>query len=143
LFTNDLPHWKVQRAAALQGIMKTSHLKKIAVWTNNTVDKFLERLDKTYNTKDKFELEIDPEFSKVALDVIGQAAFSIEVNSVVEANSNFTQLVNKVLFIYFYLNLYFIKQLFIFIIIKVMNMTAKYNYLPPWIYRIYYPSGLK
>lgn len=76
--------------------MKTSHLKKIAVWTNNTVDKFLERLDKTYSTNDKFELEIDPEFSKVALDVIGQAAFSIEVNSVVEANSNFTQLVNKV-----------------------------------------------
>lgn len=64
LFTNDMPHWKVQRAAASKGIMKTSHLKKIAVWTNITTDRFLERLHTTYGPN-KFEILIDPELSKV------------------------------------------------------------------------------
>lgn len=59
-----MPHWKVQRAAASKGIMKTSHLKKIAVWTNITTDRFLERLHSTYGNQ-KYEILIDPELSKV------------------------------------------------------------------------------
>jgi hypothetical protein len=35
LFTNNLDLWKVNRAAALQGMMKASHLKKVPDQTNN------------------------------------------------------------------------------------------------------------
>ena len=61
-----MEHWKIQRNAALHGIMKNSHLKQIAVWTNKTTDKLVKRLLKEHSFE-KFEIAIDPELSKVSI----------------------------------------------------------------------------
>ena len=41
LFTNNLEHWKIQRAAALHGMMSNSHLTHVARWAEQTVDRLI------------------------------------------------------------------------------------------------------
>jgi len=118
LFTNNLEVWKVSRTAALHGIMKNSHLRQIATWTAASADKLINRLNTTHEGKE-FELDIDEDFSKLALDVIAQAAFSVDINAVVEENSPFTKLIRQ-----------------------VMN-TVWFMFLPLYMYDLYTPPGMK
>jgi len=116
LFTNDMERWKIQRTAALHGIMKNSHLKLIAEWTNQATNNLLERLKTDHSS---FELDVCEDLSKLTLDVIAKAAFSIETNSVLESSSVFTSVVENILAI------------------------TEFAIVPPFVFKVFLPPKLR
>lgn len=145
LFTNNLDLWKVNRAAALQGMMKASHLKKVPIdhqpfkkkkrnenwkkgkkkvvaWavesTQNLIDVWKEKV--TLDDLAIKNVDIDVYLTKLTLDVIGKAAFSIDINSIRDDDSVMNKKIHA-----------------------VMLISNRYIYYPPALFHIYEPRDLK
>lgn len=119
LFTNDMESWKVNRTAALHGMMKTKHLRRVVEWSADTAAQ-LTNIWKEGHGNSLFKVDIDTALTRLALDVIGKAAFGLEINAVGDHDNHLGKLVES-----------------------VMDTAGPYNFVPPWVFDIYMPKGLR